>query len=673
MANPSHASGMDQILDALSSNEPEDLHRRFSTLVRWLRSDRDGDSAADKLQALTQALIDDPDRARLVDVALHTWIAKARLYPALVELGLFSRRGFLRELNERIYERINPAPLNFANLSDLLWFSFDEDADAQWLEAMGAEPWLAFFEVVTPRGDEPARRASSVHFQEEALYALEMLSIWVAAEELEPELLRLEPALIDIDSSFVALQREISALVQANKACLTGADEPPYDASHLRVLLDQSIEQTVRFRRRAVSKGTSIALTHLLERLDQTLERIGTLLDILTATDDAQFGERTARLFVTLSVAANAQHQIKPLWQSNIRLLARSVSENKSDHGEHYITRDRSGYMTMLRSAGGAGVIIAVLALLKVQIEAFALAPFATALLVSLNYGLGFVLVHLLHFTIATKQPAMTAATLASGIEKGELGRANQLKLADILINVIRSQFAAVTGNVVAAVAIALAISTIATHWSGVPLLNTQGVQYQYEAVNPFSSLALLYAAIAGVWLFLSGLIAGYFDNRADYLELQGRLVIHPLMVKLIPSKPQRERVSAYLHENYGAIAGNFLFGCLLGMTGYVGYLTGLPLDIRHVAFSSANIGYAAAAGNPSILEFMVLLIFTLMIGLVNLIVSFWLALWIALRARETHIGDVFGLARAFGKRVGESPRLLVLPPPVEENPSEQR
>jgi site-specific recombinase len=39
---------------------------------------------------------------------------------------------------------------------------------------------------------------------------------------------------------------------------------------------------------------------------------------------------------------------------------------------------------------------------------------------VSLNYGLGFVLIHILHFTVATKQPAMTAARLAAAIEESD-------------------------------------------------------------------------------------------------------------------------------------------------------------------------------------------------------------------------------------------------------------
>lgn len=663
MATPSTSTSTNTIIATLSGNDVLDWPHRFRELVRWLRDSPADESAKTRLQTLNEALADDPARTQHIEIVLREWIATANLYPALVELGLFSRRGFLRELTERIYERLNPSPLNFANLRHLLWFSFDEDNDTDWLESIGIEPWLEFFETITREADHEAWRSAHMHAREEALYALEMLAIWVAAEELEPELMRLDPALMSIDSAFVALQREVSALVQTEKRRLSNPAAPAFDASHLRVLLDQSVEQTAKFRRRTVSMGTSIALTHLLERLDQTLHRIATLLDVLCATDTAHSRALATDLFLQMSAAASTQHQIKPLWQRNIRLLARSISENKSDHGEHYITRDRVGYMSMLRSAAGAGVVIAFLAVIKIQIVSLALTPFASALLISLNYGLGFVLVHLFHFTIATKQPAMTAATLASGIEKGERGRANQRKLADILINVIRSQFAAVTGNVVAAVALALVISVVVSHWIGAPLLDAQGIQYQYDAVNPFTSLALFYAAIAGIWLFVAGLIAGYFDNRADYLELRKRLQIHPLMLRLISSAEKRDRIADYLHDNYGAMAGNFLFGCLLGMTGYIGHLTGLPLDIRHVAFSSANIGYAAAAGDPGALEFIALLLFTLMIGLVNLIVSFWLALWIALRARETRIGDLVGLARTFAQRVRETPKSLLLPP----------
>ena len=35
-----------------------------------------------------------------------------------------------------------------------------------------------------------------------------------------------------------------------------------------------------------------------------------------------------------------------------------------------------------------------------------------------------------------------------------------------------------------------------------------------------------------------------------------------------------------------------------------MGYLTHLPLDIRHVAFSSANLGYSAVSGQFAIHSF---------------------------------------------------------------------
>ena len=52
-------------------------------------------------------------------------------------------------------------------------------------------------------------------------------------------------------------------------------------------------------------------------------------------------------------------------------------------------------------------------------------------------------------------------------------------------------------------------------------------------------------------------------------------------------------QLGSYLDAHYGAILGKLFFGMYLGLVGTVGALTGLPFDIRHVAFSSANVGTA--------------------------------------------------------------------------------
>jgi hypothetical protein len=87
----------------------------------------------------------------------------------------------------------------------------------------------------------------------------------------------------------------------------------------------------------------------------------------------------------------------------------------------------------------------------------------------------------------------------------------------------------------------------------------------------------------------------------------------------------------------------------LLGVTGYIGYLLSLPLDIRHVAFASANLGYTMSVQMPGVFEFLLYLMFVLLIGAVNLWVSFGLALYVALKARGTRIGALTGCSRPMG------------------------
>jgi site-specific recombinase len=63
-----------------------------------------------------------------------------------------------------------------------------------------------------------------------------------------------------------------------------------------------------------------------------------------------------------------------------------------------------------------------------------------------------------------------------------------------------------------------------------------------------------------------------------------------------------------------------------------------LPLDIRHIAFSAANLGYAWQALDWQ-LPLQVVLVSVagvMLIGMVNLMVSFSLAFYLALRATRT-------------------------------------
>ena len=631
-----------------------------TNLVNWLSYNGLGVDHAQRPAKLRDALDTNPKHAAAISEVLFNWLGEVNIYPALVNLGIFSRRGFFRETASRVYERLNPAPRDQNDFKDVLVQIFNGKPEAVWLQDGGSEAMLGCFDALVDNCDAATLRKMQGHFREESLYALEMLAIWVAAEEIEPDLMRLDRRLTSIDSPFIALSREMNLFVESGKQQLANPELVLLDTAHLDVMMQQSRDQVERLRRRGAGVGSSVAVAHLLERLEQTLDRIDLLVDMLISEPAVQ-RQKLFSLFSTLIQASTEQNSISALWRSSTQMLSKSITVNKSGHGEHYITRDKSQFFALMRSAAGAGVIIALMALLKIYIDSLDLSPFHRAVLFSLNYGLGFVLVHMLHFTIATKQPAMTAASFAQEVERGENGRAVNRKLAALLIDVNRSQWAAVWGNVSSAILLAACIAVAALLIRSEPLLSAEVVAYQLKAISPLAGLALVYAAIAGLWLFCAGIIAGFFDNRANCLELRLRLFHHPLLKKLLRDAP-RQKLADYVHDNYGALAGNFFFGVLLGMTGYIGYLTGLPLDIRHVAFSSANLGYSAVSGEIGLLSFLLHLVFVLLIGFVNLWVSFTLALTVALRARGTSISRLPLLLKSLWEQARQQPLNLFFP-----------
>lgn len=629
-------------------------------LIGWLHESRFSFERNKRSRKLLETLQQHPTEGEQIANTLFTWLTQVHLYPALVSLGVFSRRGFFRELSSRLYEKVMPAPRDLTELKDVLaevfkeiGFSDDEVVEGQSQFAAYSDYFLG---VVSP---EPLQQFE-LHLHEEALCALEMLSVWIAAEEMEPDLMRLDKRLNNIDSAFIALHRELNLLVVHARKRQQEPELPAYDCAHYHVMVAQCYEQIDRLRRRAAAAGSTVAVAHLLERLEQTLSRIEQLVTLITAEQAESLRQLSLQLSEQLLNTGREKKSVRALWRSSTQLLSKSISVNKSSHGEHYIAKDKGQYLGLIASAAGAGVIIACMALLKIYIESLALPPFANALLVSLNYGLGFVLIHILGLTVATKQPAMTAASFAAEVEKGENGRAAHKKLASLLLDVNRSQWAAVWGNVSVAVVTASAIALAFWFWRGQPLLDAAAVDYQLKAVSPWHG-SLFFAAIAGVWLFCSGIIAGFFENRANYLDFRLRLYHHPLLKKILPDRA-RQAFANYWHDNYGAFAGNFIFGILLGMTGYLGYLLGLPLDIRHVAFASANLGYSTVSGELGPFSFLFYLVLVLLIGFVNLWVSFTLALTVALRARGTRIGKFSLLLKSVLEQIKQNPLNLFFP-----------
>jgi site-specific recombinase len=317
----------------------------------------------------------------------------------------------------------------------------------------------------------------------------------------------------------------------------------------------------------------------------------------------------------------------------------------------------------MLGAALGAGLIVPFMALAKLGLHGLHAPPLVEGLLYSLLYAGGFMLIHVLHFSLATKQPAMTAARIATALEGDGRRGPDVAALADLVVRVARTQFIAVVGNVALALPLAWLVCTAALRFRGLAVASPDKAAGMLHDVHPLASLALLHAAIAGVYLFLAGIVSGYHDNFTVYGRIPERVARLPWLVRL--AGPERAaRLAAYLEHNLGGLAGNFYFGFMLGMTGSIGLITGLPLDIRHVTFSAANVGIATASlqGLP-----WGTLLWTAagvaLVGVVNLTVSFSLALLLAMKARRMRFRQGRPLALALLRRLRHAPLDFVRPP----------
>ncbi len=642
---------------------PIDLLRELFDTVRPARPE-DIDTATRRYEALIAFIESHPDCRDLGREAFLQLFTSSKLRSFFAESGLLPPTGFFSELWRKITDRLLPEPRDPASMRDAVTLIFHARNDYRWIEQMPEALALRFWTLLGMRRlpDEAALR----HVLGELLDALQSVSYRVSAFGLDPELAHAWPPIEKGESPFIAQNVELHAFIRAYRDSLIDPQAATLDEKHLLVLIDQCRETLRKVQNAALTSGTSLRLSYLLTMLGQHLDRYEALVGLVASRFRDDPGESLTRTWAALVRSAicgeSSRGSLRRHFSELLGLLAMRVTKNASRTGEHYITTDRQGYFGMWRSAMGAGVIVGFMALVKILAAKLHLPPLIEGLAFSLNYALGFMLVHILHFTIATKQPAMTAAAIADTVSQSG-GRLREVeRLGQLVIDVIRSQFAAICGNVLVAFPVALAIA-LALTGTGLNPVNTAKAEHLLHDLSPLHSLALLHAAIAGVWLYVAGLISGYFDNKAAYDRVGTRVAgLHWL--QRLAGKPRALALGDYLDRNLGGLAGNFFFGFMLGMTGTVGALFGLPLDIRHITFSAANLAYGAVGLDFAMSAGLWLhcILGVLLIGLINLGVSFALALGTALRAHGMRVMHAGALLRHVGAKFVAAPLQFFYP-----------
>lgn len=651
--------------------ESADSAELLAALIAKIRPSHHGqvDHAENMIRALCHILGRQPEFRALIRSALFDLLGNRKPVSLYVESGVLPSTGFFSELNRRISHKILPDAIDPVYLKDIFALIFTRQDDEHWVNGVANDCWLELLGAL--RFDEQVAAPGLPLALRGILDAVLVLSYRISSIGLEPELIRNEPALEDFASPFMTQNDEVGEYLEQFALAWADPEQPFQDEKHILVLLDQCAQVIQKIRRTASRSGTSISLTFLLQRLTQQLGRMEHLLAILAELRQDKTGAGVQPLYVglfkTLVSGECHKNDVRQHWRESMELLALRVTENASRTGEHYITSNRSEYFALLRSAMGAGVVIAFMAVLKLLAAKQHLPPMTEALLFCLNYGLGFMLIHILHGTVATKQPAMTASAIAATISESGGNSRDMESLATIIVQTLRSQLAAILGNVIVVVPLAMLIAWGVMTVSGVHFISPEKAHHLLADTDPVHSPAVFYAAIAGVCLFLSGLIAGHHDNLAVYNKIPQRLK-QLRWLRRVLGEYRLSRVADYVENNLGALAGNFYFGFMLGGMTAIGVLFGLPVDIRHITFSSAYLGFSLVGLDFDVAPkvWLLAVLGVALIGLTNLLVSFALALSVAMKARKVTFAHWPLLLKSLGRRFVQKPREFFLPPKVE-------
>lgn len=630
-----------QYITALSELPEPAALKRLIDAIRVKGNDEEAANA--RIDELIGILTNQPKYAMGLATFILKLTNKYRQITLYTDTGIASDDTFIGGMNRLIGHRILPLLPEEDSVVELAAYLFNEESDEHWISLIDKDKLIRLVQLI--RVDENhldlvATAKNSI------LNAIVVLSYRISGTGLHPELMNAYPQILNYSAAFVAQNQEAVLFVNEYRRLHeldTLTDKTPeqdIDPAPLFVMLEQCEDIVTTIRKRIYKTGISIRMTNMLVRLEQSIARMHTLIELLSK-DSAKKDAAVVELIETIFHTAKSRYSFTYLIENNTKLLSRKVTENASRVGEHYISTDKKGYQKMFKKAAIGGFFIAFMATMKTLSYHLALAPIGRAFVNSMIYGLGFVTIHIARGTVATKQPAMTAAAIASTLSDGS-GKKNQqlTKLSELIVDILRTQFIAIMGNISIAMPVAFLIAFAWNAYYGTPMIDTKMAGNLLHDLDPIRSLALPHAAIAGVFLFLSGLITGYYDNLAAYNKIGERLRRHWLLIKMLPKK-WLDKGSTFVENNLGAIMGNFIFGCFLGSTATVGYMLGLPIDIRHIAFASANFIHGVFYLSPADLSVTVVLtafIGVILIGFMNLLVSFSLALMVALRSKDVKV-----------------------------------
>lgn len=641
----------DSRLDTLCEFAPaqgtqEELVFWFLELVGWVRP-HDNQRVEPRLRYLAAQLERHPEWRANVARALTRLVESCDVTQFLSSAGIPRDFHLAGALLDWALARTLPAACNTTDATQIVTMAF-RPSDVAWLRRMAGASWL--LDLVD----------SSQH------------------DSLRDALAR---SLVDLVHEIVSQAHSagLRGLSDLQRSPFSGLfavvnelNRNPTDVAAARALAgraQQCLRAVEAQRVGLAERGASLNTTFLLLRLRRQLRR-------LIALASLRHDPSPERLWATLGELSEEALRGTTggrLLRGSSHLVVQNLVDTTAAVGRDYLEPDRSSVWAAFRAGAGGGALMAIATATKFLLGQLHLPKLYQGLAYASNYATVFAVAYLLHYTIATKLPAHTAAALARELQQGRSFRGRLARFTSTWRAMVRLQLWGLLGNVLSAAPLAAVIAYAFSDFIRHPLLSRDKAEQVLQAQSLLGP-SLLFAACTGVMLWISSVVGAFVDNWARVTRLSERLATNVHALRNFSPTRARERAEQ-LTRKVGGMASNITLGLLLGGVPTAFALAELPVEIRHVTVSVSSVAMAAVAGASGSALWGWALAGVAMIGITNVVVSFSIAIWFALasaRDASAHRSAgallVLGIRRWLGGASAEGrTRSAVLAPPVAQ------
>lgn len=570
--------------------------------------------------------------------AVLSTLSSASLF---ANVGMTRNWSFFQDLLQRLEEKMLPARALSDDLSALLVHLFPESEDSDSITQVSDEVMIQLLDILR---DDSNLRFGIIREIETALFTL--------ASQIAQGALILQQEL--------RTGKDLRGLPEFQLQKLL-MDTPMPDIQRALDLVKSCERQCENYYLLLEIKGIKVETVFLLETQKKKIERLRILL-LLLVTDEASLPIRIKTFLNHLIRDMHHQNSLRSFVSDHVGLLTKRIVQQNSEVGEHYVTYTWPEFTRMLRSSLGGGLVTAFTVMFKFLLGKAGAVGFVKGFLNSINYAGSFLGIYLLGFTLATKQPSNTAPFLAESMRQSIQDAKRKV------IALLRTQFIAVLGNVTAVFPVCFAAAFVFKAM-GMPLLTPEEAYYNMNSILLFGP-SFIFAFFTGGVLFVSSLIAGWFENWVRLQRVGHRISQSPTFRRWLGAERAAAAGEALITKS-NALAGNISLGFMLGLIPVFADFFSLPIDVRHVTLSTGLFASTLPYVNPSDLTgFLWFNAFAgiFMIGVLNISVAFTLAVAVAARSKGLSFQRVMKLMFWALATLVRQPWRLVLPvKPVED------